>query len=151
MWTPKPPIRRLIGDCAGVDHMSYQTPITQEKAQEMVDLLLAALGFKVQVKVRFTGYRTKSRYGTLNRRPAWYDMTIYKIGENEGTILHELAHLKGCRHDRTFKDFQKQLIDLWYGKGSKQEIKAAAGLAPVANHLATKSGSMSIYAEGEVI
>lgn len=104
---------RGIGDCAtartaGMD----QIVETQEEAQEIVDLVCETVGWP-RWTVTFSGRRTEKRRATA--WPSERRMRVNVIGQTVGTILHELAHERGCCHDDEFKRTQAHLIWVWLG------------------------------------
>ncbi len=107
-------IDRLIGDAVG--SLGYDKPVTQERAQEIVNMLLSEMGEWADVRVRFTGYRTRNLHGRFYRKDGWFEIIIHKCGENEGVVIHELAHLWGRHHDARFRSFQRRLQEIWFGK-----------------------------------
>lgn len=106
----------LIGDHPSMGtKLYYNTLRTQEDAQAMVDLLTEHLNLGHypigKVKVIFTKRITKHRYGLFFRHLML--IKIHKIGQNEGTILHELAHIVDPGHGKIFKAMQLHLKTLW--------------------------------------
>lgn len=109
---------KLIGDdkCIGNGY-AYQSPITIEYAQEMVNLL--CLEFETRkyqtrwIKVE-NGRRTKNRHGTAH---LWTGRIVLNK-PTEGCLIHELAHFLANTpgHTKEYKVIQAKIYKAWYGR-----------------------------------
>ncbi len=82
-------------------------------AQILIDQTAKAMGWPDVVRVKFTGRDTTQRWGTYDS--AVKLIAINRLGENYGTVLHELAHFKDSsgKHGGYFKHIHEQLIEMW--------------------------------------
>lgn len=106
--------KRSIGEasvCA--NHPTKQIYISETNAKKLAALVSKELNWPLY-KIKYTGRITRGRNATV--WPTEKRMKVHKSGERVSTILHELAHEKGCHHDRVFKYTHVKLLKLWEEK-----------------------------------
>jgi len=99
----------LIGDAKIINNgEAYQKTISISDAQAMTDLICETLNIK---KIHVTqGRRTINKHGCINFIKGY--MRLNK--PSEGIVLHELAHVGTCKHNKQFKEKQTELYNLWF-------------------------------------
>jgi len=103
--------RRLIGDAR--ESWLYDCRIDQWEAQQLADIEHRHNDLMNGTKpvVIYSGRRTERRYGSC--RIATGEIRLNSMGENLGTLAHELAHLNytGRRwHDQAFKECHLSIL-----------------------------------------
>lgn len=104
---------------------------SEEEAQTIINILVDDLGMR-KVTVSFDPIRYKHRVATTFMGPRLIRVYNDPQGRNIGTLLHELSHLLATDvyedfhlrrfikpHGKEFKEAQKILTELWFGKGGE--------------------------------
>ena len=109
--------RTLIGDAG--ETTSYAEKLSLTDAQALADLALEELlrtfsswRKRPKITVVYTGRLLQSLYGRLE--PGGRTMTIHKLGENAGTVLHEVCHFDSRGHGARFKELHAHLLQWWH-------------------------------------
>ena len=107
--------RVLIGDSRFT--ALYEVKITQSEAQVIVNKSLAkffGINSRENVLVRFTGRHTLYRHGKYD--VSKHTIICNAIGENVGSVLHELTHAFFLGHGKDFKGVHNKLLSIWEPK-----------------------------------
>jgi hypothetical protein len=97
-------------------HPTKMIHLNESEANLLCKLVSKKMGWPL-FSCEYTKRVTVARNATV-----WKDkkrMIVHLSGERVSTILHELAHIKGHRHDDSFKSAHLMLLDLW-----EKEFKA---------------------------
>ena len=111
-------MRKLIGDDQSVPQELYDIKLTQTQARRLKTTLLKKVSPSSQRKIDvvFTNRNTTRRYGYC-KLIGWmhHRITLTKLGENVGTLIHELSHvLAGKRgHCKDYKKVQRMVVDAY--------------------------------------
>ena len=112
--------KRLVGDPRKT--WLYNVPVTllqanmlAWKVQDLVVGIASCKGLTTRriqgpPEVIFPNRRTTRRWGTMRVRNGGVKVVLYALGANVGTVIHEMCHLVGYAHDRTFK---RMLNEVW--------------------------------------
>ena len=107
----------LIGDCDSAT--GYDKSLSPEDVTAMVELIMAQFPNKPALKIncvdRWHAKRRATAFYTL-ATDTFVRINFYQGGMNEGTVLHELAHIvpeSRHGHGYFFKQQQTDLIRFW--------------------------------------
>lgn len=89
----------------------YSFPIDEVGAQILVDQTCKAMSWNHVPIVKFSGLETTKMWGTFTR--STMVIRINQLGENYGTVLHELTHLVANEHGYHFKAVELELWEMW--------------------------------------
>lgn len=110
--------RGLIGDAVSRPDL-YAVPIrTEAEAAALIKLLYGTNGRTLPmgyVNVTFTGKSTRWVHGRCipQPRPFYFEIRLNRIGENVGTLLHELGHLAQLGHGPKYKYAHLKLVEAY--------------------------------------